>query len=235
MLGGLLSTKRKDQGTIESRTTEAAGETYDYQIYVPPDAREEPAPVIVFLHGIGQRGSNGLIPTSGAGGALAKHYFAHAPAIVLLPQCREGKYWSDPKMTEMVMNALRQTVEEFAADERRISLVGVSMGGYGVWHLAEKFPGKFAALVSICGGSSITRGERFAPVAEKVAKTPAWVFHGAADKVVPVSESRQMVKAIELCGGNVKYNEYENVGHNVWLNVIGEPDLLDWILAQRVE
>jgi len=108
------------------------------------------------------------------------------------------------------------------------------MGGYGVWHFAAQHPGKFAALVSICGGSPITEGERFSPIAEKGGATPARVFHGADDKIVPVNESRQIVKAIEAIGGNVKYTEYENVGHNVWLNVIGEKDLLPWVLAHRL-
>lgn len=237
--GGLLASaalKRKGQsGAIETRTVKVGSETFNYQIYIPANAKTEKLPVMIFLHGIGQRGTNGVVPTSGAGGAIAKHYFGIAPAIVLLPQCRPGKYWSDSTMTEMVLNALRQTLEEFGADEKRVSLIGVSMGGYGVWHFAHEFPGRFAALVSICGGSSIVKGERFTPVAERLGQTPVWVFHGADDKVVPVSESRQMVKAIEACGGNVKYNEYEKVGHNVWLNVLGEKDLLEWILAQRLE
>jgi predicted peptidase len=132
------------------------------------------------------------------------------------------------------MRSLAQTVEEFGADERRVYLIGVSMGGYGVWHFAAAYPEKFAALVSICGGSSITKGDRFDALARKVGKTPAWLFHGADDKVVQVSESRQIVKALESNGGDVKYNEYENVGHNVWFNVLAEKDLLPWLFAQRV-
>ncbi len=238
ILGSLLTTAVKggQKGNLESRTVTVGNETFDYQVYTPPTISDgEKLPVMIFLHGIGQRGSGGLVPTSGAGGAIAKHYFASVPAIVLLPQCQPEKYWSDATMELMVMNALTQTLEEFGADEKRVSLIGVSMGGYGVWHFAREFPGKFAALVSICGGSSITTGERFKSVAERVGKTPAWLFHGADDKVVSVSESRQIVEAIKANGGSVKYNEYEKVGHNVWLNVLGEEDLLSWILAQRLE
>ncbi len=135
-------------------------------------------------------------------------------------------------MDEMVINALAGTIEEFGADARRVYLIGVSMGGYGVWHFTASYPKKFAALVSICGGSSIRTGDRFDALARKVSKTPAWLFHGTDDRVVPVSESRQIVKALEA-NGRVKYNEYAGVGHNVWFNVLGEKDLLPWLLAQR--
>jgi predicted peptidase len=138
-------------------------------------------------------------------------------------------------MDEMVIKALDQTIEEFDADEKRIYLTGVSMGGYGVWHFAAAYPEKFAALVSICGGSSLTTGDRFAPVAEKVGSTPAWLFHGADDPIVAVSESRQIVAALKAANGNVKYNEYAGVGHNVWLNVLAEKDLLPWLLQQSLK
>ena len=237
VLGNLLTSAAigKRQGKIESRTVRVDADEFNYQIYIPPTSGEEKTPVMIFLHGIGQRGSSGLVPTTGTSGAVVRHYFAQVPAIVLLPQCRQESYWSDSVMDAMTMNALAQTIEEFVADKKRIYLIGVSMGGYGVWHFAAAYPQKFAALVSICGGSSIRSGERFDALAERVGATPARLFHGADDRVVPVGESRQIVKALEANGGNVKYNEYENVGHNVWFNVIGEKDLLPWILAQRQE
>ncbi|MDQ6788118.1 MAG: alpha/beta hydrolase-fold protein [Acidobacteriota bacterium] len=223
------------QGSIESRIVEIDSDEYNYQIYVPADVQtKQRLPVIIFLHGIGQRGSGGFVPTSGAGGVIARHYFGQVPAIVLLPQCRQGSYWSDAIMDKMVMRALAQTLEEFGADENRVYLTGVSMGGYGVWHFAAAYPNKFAALVSICGGSSFTKGDRFSPLAEKVGKTPAWLFHGADDKVVAVGESRQIVAALKANEGNVKYNEYAGVGHNVWMNAATEKDLMSWLLEQHL-
>ena len=189
-------------------------------------------PMIVFLHGIRERGSGGYVPTTGALSQILKQYLKQVPAIVLLPQCRPGVFWSDVRMENMVMRAIGQTADEFRADAKRLYLIGVSMGGYGVWHYAAKHPGKFAALVAICGGSPLTTGDRFNPIAQKVGKTPAWLFHGAEDRIVPVSESREMVKAIEANQGTVKYSEYENVGHNVWLNALAEKDLLPWLLLQ---
>lgn len=224
------------QGTVETRSVRVDGDHYDYQIYVPASIEsEQNLPVFVFLHGIGQRGSGGFLPTEGAGGAVARHYLAQVPAIILLPQCRSGSYWTDPVMDAMVTKSLAQTIEEFGADASRVSLTGVSMGGYGVWHFAAQYPKKFAALVSICGGSPILNGERFAPVAEKVGATPAWLFHGDADPIVPVGESREMVKALKAVGNNVKYNEYAGVGHNVWLNAVAEKQLLPWLLSNRLK
>jgi predicted peptidase len=235
VLGNLLTSVAagRQQGKIEPRTVRVAPDEFGYQVYAPPISGAEKLPVIIFLHGIRERGSGGLIPRGGAAGTIAQHYLTQIPAIVLLPQCREGSYWSDPVMDAMVTNALAQTIEEFGADWRRIYLIGVSMGGYGVWHFAAAHPKKFAALVSICGGSSVRSGDRFDTLARQVGATPARLFHGADDRVVPVSESRQIVKALESNGGNVQYKEYENVGHNVWLNVLGEKDLLPWLLAQR--
>jgi len=234
VLGNMLTAGGGRQGKIESRAVRADAAEFTYQIYIPPILTEEKLPVIIFLHGIGQRGSGGFVPATGAAGAVARHYFAQVPAIVLLPQCRSGSYWSDPVMDAVVMNALAQTIEEFGADDKRIYPVGVSMGGYGVWHFAAAYPGKFAALVSICGGNSITRGDRFNALAERVGATPARLFHGADDPIVPADESRQIFSALEANGGDVEYTEYPNAGHNVWLDAAGEKDLLPWLLAQRL-
>jgi predicted peptidase len=236
LLGGLfLSGGGGQTGEIENRATQVDSDTYNYQIYVPAKLRNQSnPPVIIFLHGIRERGTGGFVPTTGPIGMFVRRYFEQAPAIILLPQCRQGSYWSDPAMDKMVMQALAQTVKEFEADENRIYLTGVSMGGYGVWHFASQYPGKFAALVPICGGSSLMSGDRFSPVAQKIGKTPAWVFHGAEDKIVPVTESRQMVEALNKIQGNVKYSEYAGVGHEVWLNVLKEKKLMPWLLAQRL-
>lgn len=233
MIGNLLkfALDAGEQGEIIKREVSLENKNYVYQQYVPPAAKQAgKMPLVVFLHGIRERGRGGYI--SGMFAQIVRQYLKQIPALVLFPQCASGKYWSDAEMDRMVLRAIAQSFAEFDADAERIYLLGVSMGGYGVWHFASQYPEKFAALVSICGGSPILSGERFAPVAEKVGKTPAWIFHGADDRVVPVSESRAMVKALKAARGNVKYSEYENVGHNVWLNALAEKDLLPWILAQ---
>jgi predicted peptidase len=235
VLGGLLSAAVPSKGgRLETRTARVGpADDYSYQVHVPAKLGDAP-PVIVFLHGIGQRGAGGFLPQSGASNVLVRRYLSRVPAVILLPQCRAGSYWSDPLMDEMVMTALAQTETEFKTDPARLYLTGVSMGGYGVWSLAARHPGRFAALVSICGGSPIRKGERFRPIAEKVGKTPAWIFHGADDRIVNVTESRQMAAALEAVGGDFKYSEYAGVGHAVWTQVLAERGLMPWLLAQRL-
>lgn len=219
---------------IESRNIRIDSENFEYQIHLPADAAgRQRLPVIVFLHGIRERGTGALLPNGSAASLILKQYLKAVPAIVLLPRCRSGKYWSDSAMEQMVIGAIEQSVKEFGADANRLYLVGVSMGGYGVWHFAWKYPGKFAALVSICGGSPIMSGERFSPLADRVGTTPAWLFHGAEDRVVPVGESREIVKALKANGGDVRYSEYAGAGHDVWLNALAEKRLMPWLLAQK--
>jgi predicted peptidase len=235
-LGGILSASAAAMGRgsaeIQSRTVRAGGESFTYQLHVPAKTEGVP-PVILFLHGINERGAGGYLPTSGASGAVVGHYLGRVPAAVLLPQCRSGSYWTDPLMDEMVMRALEEASADIGADAARVYLAGVSMGGYGVWHLASQHPKRFAALVSVCGGSPLRAGDRFKPIAEKVGRTPAWLFHGGDDRVVPASESRQMAAALEAAGGTVRYSEYPGVGHNVWTKVAAEKRLMPWLLAQR--
>ena len=136
---------RGDAG-VQSRVVDVGGASYTFQIFLPKGfAGRENLPLILFLHGIGHRGSGGYVPTAGARGAVIGHYLEQVPALILLPQCRDERYWSDPEMDRMVIRALGQTVEEFKADPARLYLTGVSMGGFGVWHLASQHPGRFAA------------------------------------------------------------------------------------------
>jgi predicted peptidase len=230
MLASTLTGGQAGEILTRSHTTET--ESYVYQVYLPPQIKAgAPLPLVTFLHGIRERGTGGFI--SGMFGTIIRQYLKEIPAIVLLPQCRPNRFWTDPQMDKMVTGQIADVAQEFSTDRRRQYLLGVSMGGYGVWHFAAAYPGKFAALVAICGGSPLTSGDRFKPIAEKVGKTPAWLFHGAQDPIVQVSESRGLVAALEANGGNVKYSEYPNVGHNVWLNAFGETELIPWLLSQK--
>lgn len=220
------------QGEIVNRNIPINDENYLYQAYLPPQAATgEKLPLIVFLHGIRERGSGGYI--SGMFAQIAKQYLKPIPAIVLLPQCRPNQFWADAPMDEMVMRQIEDVRREFSIDERRKYLLGISMGGYGVWHFAVAYPNEFAAIVSICGGSPLTGQNRFSAIAEKIGKIPSWLFHGAEDRIVQVSESRNLAAAIRENGGEVKYSEYAGVGHNVWLNALGETRLLPWLLSQE--
>ena len=227
----------EQQSGLLRRSVTVDNTTYTYQVYLPAKLRgQQKLPVILFLHGIGQRGTGGLVPAEGAGAALAARYLEQVPALVVLPQCGKGRYWHSPEMERMVLAEVEQAAAEFGADTKRLYLAGVSMGGFGAWHLASRHPGRFAAVVSICGGSPLFMGDRFSPIAERVGRTPVWLFHGAEDRLVPVTESRRLVEALkEIRGSRVRYSEYKGGGHNVWLNALAEPASLPWLLEQRLD
>ena len=250
LIFALISSARAAETGFLDRTLKIGNETYRYQVYVPRDwTKGQKWPVILFLHGAGERGDDGLVQTEvGVGGAIRRH-FDRFPAIVVMPQCRKGRWWTEDAMQEQALKAFEQSVKEFNGDPDRFYLTGLSMGGYGTWSVASKHPGKFAALVPICGGirpppSVNVPGanqvadpnvDPYAAAARKIGKTPVWIFHGGADPVVPPDESRKMNEALKAAGGNVKYNEYEGVGHNSWDKAYAEPELMKWILSQSLK
>ena len=146
-------------------------------------------------------------------------------------------------MESQVLAALAAAIKEFNGDPARIYLTGLSMGGYGTWSIAAGHPGMFAALVPVCGGirppdagaPEDGAANPYAETAKKIGTTPVWVFHGGADPAVPVTESRKMVEALKANSGNVKYTEYEGVGHNSWDKAYREADLPVWLFAQKLE
>ena len=234
-----------------NRTVMEAGEEYRYQVYVPADWNDHKQwPVILFLHGAGERGDDGLLQSDvGLGHAIRKNAAAF-PFIVVMPQCRKGKVWTQPDMEAQALEALDRSIKEFHGDRERVYLTGLSMGGFGTWDLAAKYPGRFAAYVVICGGIiplpqlpeiavSLAKEHKvadpYAETARLVGKTPVWIFHGDADPAVPVEESRKMKAALEAAHANVRYTEYAGVGHESWDNAYAEPDLVPWLLQQRTQ
>src|SRR5262245_46097064 len=169
------------------KTLEFKQQTYAYCVYVPPEyvAREK-WPMILFLHGSGERGSDGFLQTEVGIGTAIRRNRAACPAIVVMPQCRPGHWWTD-EMAEMALKCVEQTSREYNLDLERLYLAGLSMGGAGAWLLASQFPERFAAVVPICGFVG-TRPDQPADagqlkeMAGRLAKTPIWCWHGGADK-----------------------------------------------------
>lgn len=221
-------------------------QSFKYQVYIPDSWQSgQKWPVILFLHGAGERGEDGIEQTEIGLGPVIKQNGKEFPAIVLFPQCRRGVWWNDPTMERMVMEILTRSIEEYSGDPDRVYLTGLSMGGYGTFYFGSKYPEKFAALAPVCGGVLLPRDSRnfkmedslnspYTDVASKIGSKPIWIFHGDADPVVPVDESRRMKKAFDVIGVDVRYSEYPGVGHNSWDLAYAEADFAEWILSEKL-
>jgi len=209
------------------RTTRIGATTYRYVVYVPFDWTPERAwPVILFLHGVGERGTDGLRQSEVGLGRAIRMNPERVPAIAVFPQLQPEQRWlGEP--AEAAMQALDEAIAEFNGDPQRLYLTGLSLGGFGVWHLAQLHPQSFAAIVPICGGIAPTLTA--AAVARAVRHIPTWIFHGADDDIIPVAESRNM----HIAMAGARYTEYPACGHDSWTRAYGEPELWTWLVAQR--
>jgi len=231
-----------------NRTVTVGKQVFRYQVYVPAEwSKGKKWPVLLFLHGAGERGEDGLLQTQVGIATAIRTHADRFNAVVVMPQCRKDKWWTEPMMEEQALAALKASIKEFKGDQERIYLTGLSMGGFGTWGIAASHPGMFAALAPICGGlRPHARAQSpgapkpdvdpslYTQAAGKIGKTPVWIFHGGADPVVPVAESQRMYEALKVNGGNVKYTEYPGVGHNSWDRAYGETEFMTWLLAQRL-
>ena len=230
------------------RTVQAGGSAHAYKVYLPPgfDAKKS-WPVILFLHGGGERGTDTLRHTEVGLGAALRANPDRFPAVVVFPQISRGQVWFG-EAARFATTALEQVIAEFHGDKDRVSLVGLSLGGYGVWSLAYEDPGRYAAIVSIAGGivppaymrarlpvlpETLATDDPYAATAARVKNIPAWLVHGEQDESVPVTESRRLVEALKKAGGSPKYTEYPGAPHNVWDRAFAEPGLAEWLMARR--
>lgn len=209
-----------------AKTITFSGQAYRYAVYVPPDyTRNTVWSAILYLHGKGERGVDGLRHTAVG---LGKHIGEHPErfgCIVVMPQCRPDSAWEGATL-DLALACLEAALDEYAIDRNRVVLTGLSLGGFGAWSLGAQYPDRFCALAPVCGGGD--PGD-----AGKLAGLPIWSFHGEADPVVPVQRSREMVEAVRAAGGEVKYTEYADVAHNSWDLAYGDPEVIGWMLAQH--
>lgn len=215
-----------------------------YVLYVPAgyDAAK-PWPLVVFLHGAGERGDDGLVQSEVGIGPAIKRNPDRFPCLVLMPQCPRDKFWD--VMFDAIEGMMAQTRKDYTVDPARVYLTGLSMGGYATWLWGPLKTDTFAAFMPICGGGDPRDlkhlcGDmdlsRFGTMEERVAKLaplPVWVFHGAKDDVVPPFRSRQMVNLLKKAGGTVKYTEFPDANHNSWDAAYGDAESIAWLLAQR--
>jgi predicted peptidase len=234
---------KKETGFLD-RTVSIAGADYKYQVFVPADwTPKKKWPIILFLHGAGERGDDGLFQTQVGVATAIRGDRNRFPAIVVMPQCKKDQWWTDSSMEDVAMKALGAAQKEFKGDPARIYLTGLSMGGDGTWSLAAKYPKSFAAIVPICARvakpdqvPALSAEDRtpYTNAAKSIGQQPVWIFHGGSDDTVPVAESQRMAEAMKALGGEVQYTEYPGVGHNSWDKAYAEPELIPWMLSKSL-
>lgn len=200
-------------------------------------------PLVIFLHGAGERGDNNQAQLVHGMKDFASDKIMEAyPAFVIAPQCPKGEQWvdvswGDDKHTvpEKPSKSMAATIEliktlqsDFPIDPDRIYVTGLSMGGFGTWDLISRHPKQFAAAVPICGG-----GDASEEVANRIKHIPIWAVHGDKDTAVKTQRSRDMIAALKKAGGKPKYTEQKNVGHNSWTSTYKDPELYRWMFAQK--
>ncbi len=249
VLSACASTRASDKGHFVERSVTVEGQTSRYQVFVPANAAAQRGalPVVLFLHGSGERGSDGVKQTEAG---LGPHLRSHArdfPALVVLPQVPEDEEWSGIN-NRIALAALDATIAEFGADPQRQYLTGMSMGGYGSWNIALDHPTRFAAIVPVCGAVLAPRAVRttllvesvageadpYAAMASQLKGTPIWMFHGAKDDVVLPDDDRRLKAAFDQAGAaDVRYTEYPQGNHNAWDATYADAAMWKWLFAQR--
>lgn len=218
-----------------------------YQLYVPRDFDFQRSwPLVVYLHGGGAGGSDGLRPTEGGLASAIRINPEWFPTLVLFPQAPANTLW-EGDVADQVLLQIEATIAEYPVDPDRVYLTGASMGGQGVYYLAARYPIRFAGLVVSCG-SPITPPwrleelglppiERTSEVFDEVARAleglPLRAFHGSEDAVVDVGEARAMIGALEATGADATLTEYQGFGHNACFRAFFEEGLWPWLFAQR--
>ena len=241
-LAASLNAQTAQEATTAEVFTAPSGEILRYRQHLPKNvAAGKKLPLVLFLHGAGERGTNNVSQLKHGVSALLQHGAkANDPAVLLAPQCPSGMQWvnvpwSAPSHTmpeqpsdamRLALALLREKLATLPIDPDRVYVTGVSMGGYGTWDAIQREPALFAAALPICGGGDTAR----APAIKNI---PVWTFHGDKDTAVPVTRSRDMAKALEACGGKIQYREYPGAGHDVWTRTYNDSDVLTWFFSQH--
>ncbi len=197
-----------------------------YTVYVPEgyDGTKQ-LPVVLFLHGSGERGSDGVTPAQvGLGPAILGRQ-GGIPAVVVFPQARQS-WAADSADGAAALKALDEVMREYKCDPKRVILTGLSMGGRGSWDIATRHPERFAAVVPICGPGDVES-------TSSLRNIPVWTFCGDADREETVLNLRTMVDTLQRLGSPARLTEYRGVGHNSWDRAYNSPGLIEWMLTQR--
>ncbi|HXD32126.1 MAG TPA: prolyl oligopeptidase family serine peptidase [Pyrinomonadaceae bacterium] len=238
LLPGIVLGQGREKILAAKTFKNAKAETLLYRLFVPKNYdRKKKYPLVVYLHGGGGRGNDNLKQIEGGNGYLID-FFTQAetqsryPGFVIAPQSPVTEGWVEydsmtpNRQLRLVFELIRDLEKTYSIDDNRLYVAGQSMGGFGAFAIIAEYPRLFAAGVPLCGGGDESKVSR-------LTGTPIWAFHGEKDQSVAVERSRDIVAAIKKAGGQAKYTEYAGEGHNIWLKVVKEPDLLSWLFSQR--
>jgi pimeloyl-ACP methyl ester carboxylesterase len=202
-------------------------EGLNFQLYGNPKWKgSERYPLVIWLHGAGQSGSDNEAQMGGATKPFTEEANQEErPCFVLAPQCPDRNIGFK---ASNLMTLVKSLCDSLPIDEARLYLTGSSMGGSGSWRLGTEYPGVFAAIVPLCGGGDPSK-------AAALKETPLWAFHGDKDEDVPLERSTSMVEAIKAVGGTkAQLTILEGEGHLITSVVYGKPELHEWIFAQQL-
>ncbi len=215
--------------------------TIPYRLHIP-DGGAEGAPVVLFMHGAGERGTDNTLPLRAALDVFTKCNPETKEAVFIVPQCPRDETWvnypwdhgsySIKEIDETwelkgVVKLLKFNVRKLKADADRIYVMGLSMGGFATWDLIARHGELFAAAMPICGSGDPS-------MAEKIKDIPIHAFHGEVDDTVPARGSREMVEALKAVGGNIEYTEFPGIGHWSWDLACSYPDIGKWMFSHRL-
>lgn len=226
----------------QSYVAGADGRSVNYRIYVPdvPETATNGIPLVIFLHGSGECGTDNFSQLVNGVGGLVWWSRNREPAIVVVPQAPPRTVWSPvfftelqarmpfspPPMIKLVKSLIDDICERYPVDRKRILATGLSLGAYGVWDFVSRYPGFFAAAIPVCGAGDPQK-------ADAAANTPLWIFHGEKDVNVPNRLDRAMVSRLWDLDAPVRYTEYPDSGHAIWGRVYSDDSVMKWFFSRR--
>ena len=204
------------------------GMTLPYRYLAPQSMKtNKQYPLVIFLHGIGERGNDNKRQLIHCGQAFLNPYYRDQyPAHVLFPQCPAEEYWSNPTMIEALKELIDTYLQQQTVDRWRVYIIGISMGAIGTYELVSHHPELFAAAIPICGHAK-------PELLKNARKIKFRIFHGDADPIVPVQGSRDAYRALKEAGADVEYIEFAGCKHESWDMAFNYPDFMEWLFNQR--
>jgi predicted peptidase len=199
----------------------------NYLLYLPSDYSysKKVYPLVLFLHGAGERGEDiNFVEVHGIPKLIkmGKEF----PFITIAPQCPFDSWWSDKVYVKALISLIEKTKTQYNVDDSRIYATGLSMGGYGTLAIAMERPDLFAGIIPICGSGDLKKIGRLEHM-------PIWLFHGDADTVVPIENSTKIYDVLKPINNNIKITIYENVAHDSWTQTYDNNDIYEWLLNQH--